>query len=54
MADLQARGVVFEEYDIPDLKTVKSMATGGPDKVAWFKESEGNLLDVVQVQGNRM
>lgn len=54
VADLQARGVVFEEYDTPDLKTVKSIATVGPDKVAWFKDSEGNLLVVAQVQGNRI
>jgi hypothetical protein len=49
---LQARGVVFKEYDTLDLKTVKSIATVGPDKVAWFKDSEGNLLVLIQVQGN--
>ena len=54
VADLQARWVVFEEYDTPDLKTIKSIATVGPDKVAWFKDSEGNLLVVVLVQGNRI
>ena len=42
----------FEEYDTSDLKTVLSSATIEPDKTAWFKESEGNLLAVVQ--GNRM
>ena len=51
---LKARGGAFEEYDTSDLKTVLSSATVGPDKTAWFKESEGNLLAVVQVQGNRM
>jgi catechol 2,3-dioxygenase-like lactoylglutathione lyase family enzyme len=54
VADLKARGVVFEEYDTPALKTLKSIATVGPDKVAWFKDSEGNLLVLVQVQGNRI
>jgi catechol 2,3-dioxygenase-like lactoylglutathione lyase family enzyme len=54
VADLKARGVVFEEYDTPDLKTVNSIATVGPDKVAWFKDSEGNLLVLVQVQDNRI
>jgi catechol 2,3-dioxygenase-like lactoylglutathione lyase family enzyme len=54
VADLKARGVVFEEYDIPGLKTVESIATMGPDKTAWFKDSEGNLLVLVQVQGNRI
>ena len=54
VADLKARGVVFEEYDLPDLKTVNSIATIGPDKVAWFKDSEGNLLVLGQFQGDRI
>jgi catechol 2,3-dioxygenase-like lactoylglutathione lyase family enzyme len=45
---LKARGLVFEEYDMPDFKTVNSIATTGPVKAAWFKDSEGNLLGFVQ------
>ncbi len=48
VAELKARGVVFEEYDIPDLKTVNSVATIGQSKGAWFKDSEGNLLALGQ------
>ena len=48
VAALKARGVVFEEYDVPSLKTVNSIATVGPGKGAWFKDSEGNLLSLVQ------
>lgn len=48
VAALKARGVVFEEYDTPSLKTVNSIATGGPLKGGWFRDSEGNLLGVVQ------
>ena len=48
VAGLKARGVVFEEYDTPHLKTVKSVATTGLIKAAWFKDSEGNLLGLVQ------
>ena len=48
VADLKARGVVFEEYDMPSLKTVNSIATTGPVKAAWFKDSEGNLLGFMQ------
>jgi catechol 2,3-dioxygenase-like lactoylglutathione lyase family enzyme len=48
VADLKARGVVFEEYDSPYLKTVDSVALAGPIKAAWFKDSEGNLLGLVQ------
>src|SRR5881394_3340387 len=41
VAQLKARGVVFEEYDMPGLKTKNSVATGGGAKTAWFKDSEG-------------
>ncbi len=48
MAELKARGVVFEEYDTPEVKTVKGVATIGQSKGAWFKDSEGNLLALEQ------
>jgi len=44
VAALKARGVVFEEYDTPSLKTVNTIVTGGPLKGGWFRDSEGNLL----------
>jgi catechol 2,3-dioxygenase-like lactoylglutathione lyase family enzyme len=47
VADLKERGVVFEDYDLPDLKTIDSVATAGPHKSAWFKDSEGNLFEVM-------
>jgi predicted enzyme related to lactoylglutathione lyase len=48
VADLKARGVTFEEYDQPGMKTVNSIATAGGAKTAWFKDTEGNVLAVVQ------
>ena len=48
VAELKARGVVFEEYDTPHMKTLNSIATGGGAKTAWFKDSEGNILAVSQ------
>ena len=48
VAELKGRGVVFEEYDMPGLKTRNSIATGGGAKTAWFKDSEGNILAVSQ------
>ena len=48
VAALKARGVIFEEYDLPSLKTVNSIATIGTAKGAWFKDSEGNLLSLAQ------
>jgi catechol 2,3-dioxygenase-like lactoylglutathione lyase family enzyme len=47
--DLKQRGLTFEEYDFPGLKTVGGIATTGSNKAAWFKDSEGNLLGVVQM-----
>jgi predicted enzyme related to lactoylglutathione lyase len=44
--ELKAKGVVFEEIDMPGLKTVDSIATMGPIKGAWFKDTEGNILAV--------
>jgi catechol 2,3-dioxygenase-like lactoylglutathione lyase family enzyme len=46
-ADVEAlrhRGVVFEEYDFPGLKTVDGVARIGERDGAWFKDSEGNIL----------
>lgn len=48
VADLKARGVVFEEYDLPGLKTVNSIADLGGERGAWFKDSEGNILTLGQ------
>jgi len=45
---LQARGVAFEEYDMPSLKTINGVALMGPVKIAWMKDSEGNLLSIAQ------
>jgi catechol 2,3-dioxygenase-like lactoylglutathione lyase family enzyme len=48
MAELRARGVVFEEYDNPGLKTVKGVADLGFVRASWFKDSEGNVLGLLQ------
>jgi catechol 2,3-dioxygenase-like lactoylglutathione lyase family enzyme len=46
MKELRARGVVFEEYDLPGLKTVNGIAEMDGEKAAWFKDSEGNIIGV--------
>ena len=48
VAALKARGVVFDEIDTPDLKTINSVATIGQSKGAWFRDSEGNVLALGQ------
>jgi hypothetical protein len=46
--ELRARGVHFEEYDSPGLKTRDGIADVGYAKAAWFKDSEGNLIGISQ------
>lgn len=48
MAEMRKRGVTFEEYDLPDLKTENGIASWGEVKNAWCKDSEGNILGFVQ------
>ncbi len=48
VAELKTRGVVFEEYDFPGMKMEGSIATGGGAMAAWFKDSEGNIMAIVQ------
>jgi predicted enzyme related to lactoylglutathione lyase len=47
-ADLRGKGVVFEDYDIPEmgLKTVDGIADYEGSKALWFKDTEGNILNV--------
>lgn len=46
MAEMRQRGVRFEEYDMPGLKTVNAVAEMGGFHSAWFKDSEGNILAI--------
>jgi predicted enzyme related to lactoylglutathione lyase len=48
MAELKSRGVKFEEYDVPGTKTENGIATGGGARAAWFKDSEGNIMALIQ------
>ena len=45
--DLREKGVVFEEYEMTD---ELGIATMGGVKGAWFKDSEGNILSVVEFE----
>ncbi len=49
VAKLKSRGVQFEEYDFPGLKTNQGIADLGYEKAAWFRDSEGNLLALGQL-----
>jgi len=54
VADLRARGVIFEDVDVPGLRTVNGIAEiggnypskGSGERAAWFRDSEGNMLGI--------
>ena len=49
MAELKKRGVVFERYDdMPGERSPEGAVTAGGAKAAWFKDSEGNTLAIIQ------
>jgi catechol 2,3-dioxygenase-like lactoylglutathione lyase family enzyme len=56
VADLRARGLVFESYELPGLTTVDGIAEidgnypskGSGERAAWFRDSEGNMLGIGQ------
>ena len=48
VADLQKRGVAFEKYPWVDDKVTGIWTAPGGDKVAWFKDPDGNVLSVSQ------
>lgn len=47
VAELKARGVVFEDYDMPG-KDENGIVTQGGAKAAWFTDTEGNIMAVIQ------
>jgi predicted enzyme related to lactoylglutathione lyase len=48
VALLRSRGVVFEDYDFPGFKTVDGVAEFPDRRSAFFKDSEGNTIGLVQ------
>jgi len=47
---LEKQGVVFESYDFKAAKTENEIVKLGNDFIAWFKDSEGNLLAIAQIE----
>ncbi|MEV4426834.1 VOC family protein [Streptomyces sp. R-07] len=48
MKELRSKGVTFEEYDLPGIKTVDGVVESDTMRGAWFKDSEGNILCVME------
>jgi catechol 2,3-dioxygenase-like lactoylglutathione lyase family enzyme len=44
MRGLRTRGVRFEDYDMPGLKTTGGVAEHGGERAAWFRDPDGNIL----------
>lgn len=45
LRELRGRGITFEEYDLPGLKTEDGIVSMGEfGQTAWFKDSEGNTI----------
>ena len=49
VARLRERGVVFEEYDNPGLKTEDGIAQQDDVSAAFFTDTEGNIISIVQM-----
>ena len=45
--ELVARGVKFEKYDMPGMDE-NGISTAGGAKAAWFKDTEGNIMALIQ------
>jgi catechol 2,3-dioxygenase-like lactoylglutathione lyase family enzyme len=62
IAELRARGVVFEDVDAPGLQTRDGIADiegnypskgASGERAVWLRDSEGNLLGIGQLAGRR-
>ena len=45
--ELKSKGVTFERYHLPGLTLVGDVHVGGGMQVAWFKDPDGNILNIV-------
>lgn len=55
VAALRARGVVFDEYDFGTSRTIDGVLTDSDGSLnAWFTDSEGSILGLVEGQGDHM
>ena len=48
IVELKARGVAFEHYDMPGERSAAGALIAGGAKAAWFKDSEGNIMALIQ------
>jgi catechol 2,3-dioxygenase-like lactoylglutathione lyase family enzyme len=46
MRELKGKGVVFERYDLPGVKMDGDVHVAGGSRVAWFKDPDGNIINI--------
>lgn len=53
MSELRGRGVSFEEYDLPGLKTENGIYSDEQSgfKGSWVKDPDGNILGLTEILG---
>jgi catechol 2,3-dioxygenase-like lactoylglutathione lyase family enzyme len=44
VAGLRERGVAFEDYDLPDMKTENGIGAIGDLRAAWARDPDGNII----------
>jgi extradiol dioxygenase family protein len=44
---LKAKGISFEHYDMPEIRREGDVHIGGNMKIAWFKDPDGNILNII-------
>ncbi len=49
MEDMRSRGIKFEDFDVPGARTTNGVGTSKAAKMAWFKDTEGNWLSILQM-----
>ncbi|MGM9473894.1 VOC family protein [Pseudarthrobacter sp. YS3] len=49
--DMESKGVHFQDYDLPNLKTENHICTTDSEKCAWFMDTEHNILCVHETLG---
>jgi catechol 2,3-dioxygenase-like lactoylglutathione lyase family enzyme len=52
IAQLEERGVRFEDYDQPGFTTVDHVFVNGGESAAWFLDPDGNVLCVHQLNAS--
>ena len=48
VAELKSRGIELEDYDMPGEKSPSGVIKAGGAKAAWFRDTEGNILAIIE------